>query len=120
MTFLLAGISRAEDLKLRDLQARLISAQSQMDLNFASGEIAEYLDQKLTEKETEIERHLDSDGLSLFKEAAKRWRQYRSAQASFEGDLFRGGSIRPQIENQTFSRLTEERLSSLLRIIEPQ
>ncbi|MBE7464983.1 MAG: DUF1311 domain-containing protein [Planctomycetes bacterium] len=119
VALLLVGVSRAEDAVLRELEARLDSAQSQKDMNIASGKIAAYLDKKLIEKEAEIAKNLDPEGLRLFTEAAKLWRDYRLAQVSFEGDLYRGGTIRPLIHNRTFSRLTQERLSALLRIMEP-
>lgn len=115
VALLLVSVSRAEDAKLRELEARLDSAQSQTDMNIASGKIAEYLDKKLIEKEAEIAKDLDPEGVRLFTEAAKLWRDYRLAQVLFEGDLYRGGTIRPLIHNQTFSRLTQERLSALFK-----
>ena len=107
------SVSPAEDAKLRTLEARHEKAQTQTDMNIASGEIAEYLDKRLTEKEAEIAKNLDPEGLNLFKKASRVWRDYREAQSSFEGDRYRGGSIRPLIHSQTFSRLTKERLANL-------
>ncbi len=119
VALLLAGVARADDAKLRELEARLAAAESQTDMNIASGVVAEYLDKTLTEREAEIAKELDAEALRYFREAARLWREYRLAQVSFEGDRYRGGSIRPLIHNQTFSRLTRERLAALARIMEP-
>jgi uncharacterized protein YecT (DUF1311 family) len=119
MTLLLAGVSRAEDATLKALEARLDAAESQTDLNIASKEVADYLDKQLIAREAEIAKDLDPEGLRLFSEASKLWRDYRLAQLSFEGDLYRGGSIQPLIHNRAFIRLTQERLSALANIMKP-
>ena len=119
ITLLLAGVCRAEDATLKALEARLDAADSQTDLNIASKEVADYLDKQLIAKEAEIAKDLDPEGLRLFSEASKLWRDYRLAQLSFEGDLYRGGSIQPLIHNRAFIRLTRERLSALANIMKP-
>ena len=88
MVFLFSYVSRADDSKLRELEVRLASAQSQQDMNIASGEIAHCLDKQLSEKEAEIAKSLDAPGLQLFSEASKLFRAYRAAQVSFEGDRY--------------------------------
>ncbi len=113
MVLLFSCVSRADDSKLRELEVRLASAQSQQDMNIAAGEIAHYLDKQLSEKEAEIAKSLDAPGLQLFSEASKLFRAYRVAQVSFEGDRYRGGSICPLMRNEMFSRITRERLSAL-------
>jgi uncharacterized protein YecT (DUF1311 family) len=119
MALLFSCVSHANDAELRELETRLESAQTQTDMNIASAAIADYLDKKLIERESEIAKDLDPEPLRLFSEASKLWRDYRSAQVSFEGDLYRGGSIRPLIHNRTYSRLTRERLWALEGIMEP-
>jgi uncharacterized protein YecT (DUF1311 family) len=119
ISVLLGNVAQAEDTKLRDLEARLDSALTQADMNITSGDIAQYLDKKLIAKEHEIMKDLDEEGLRLFKEASKLWRDYRLSQVSFEGDLYRGGSIRPLIHNRVFARITRERYEALSKIMEP-
>ena len=119
ISVLLGNVAQAEDVKLRDLEARLDAALTQTEMNIASGDIAQYLDKKLTAKEHEIMNGLDADGLRLFKKASKLWRDYRLSQVSFEGDLYRGGSIQPLIHNRVFARLTRERYEALSKIMEP-
>jgi uncharacterized protein YecT (DUF1311 family) len=113
MVFLLSCGSHAEDPKLRQLEARLEAAQSQQDMNIASGELARYLDKQLVEKEDEITKNMDACGLQLFLEASKLFRAYRVAQVSIEGDRYRGGSICPLMWNEMFNRMTRERLWAL-------
>ena len=115
----LGNIAQAEDAKLRDLESRLDSALTQTDMNIASGDIAKYLDKKVISKEQEIIKDLDPEGLRLFKEASKLWRAYRLSQVSFEGDLYRGGSIQSLIHNRVFARITRERYEALSKIMEP-
>ena len=64
MVLLFSCVSRADDSKLRELEVRLASAQSQQDMNIAAGEIAHYLDKQLSEKEAEIAKSLDSPGFA--------------------------------------------------------
>jgi uncharacterized protein YecT (DUF1311 family) len=116
---LCASTSRGEDKVLRELELKLETAQTQWDLNLASGEIADYVDKKLSEREQEVAKDLDSEGIKLFRDASKAWRAYRDMQMAFEGHLYRGGSMRPLIHNQTFIRITKERLDVLSRIGEP-
>ncbi|QDV29841.1 hypothetical protein Spb1_17590 [Planctopirus ephydatiae] len=119
MAMVLTSALRADDAKLRDLEAHLQSALTQIEMNIASGQIAEYLDKKLVEKERDVAKDLDPEALRLFSEASKLWRDYRSAQTTFEADLYRGGSIRPLVHNRTYSRLTQERLSALEGVTKP-
>lgn len=108
---------RAEDAELQKLEARLAAAETQTDMNIASGEVAACLDRRLQEKETEVAKTLDSAGRKLFQTATLRWREYRRAEVDFEGDQYRGGSIQPLIHNQTFIRLTKERLAALAEVL---
>ena len=116
---MLGNVAHAEDAKLRDLEARLDSALTQTDMNIAWGDIAQYLDKKLVAQEHEIMKDLDEEGLRLFKDASKLWRDYRLSQVSFEGDLYRGGSIQSLIHNRAFARITRERYEALSKIMEP-
>ena len=117
---LLGGVSRAEDAKLRELEALLASAPTQTDMNIASRDIAKYLDEKLNAKEVEIAKDLDPTGYRVFSDATKLWHDYRLSQSLFEADRYRGGTIQPLIHNRAYIRITQERLSALSRIMEPR
>jgi uncharacterized protein YecT (DUF1311 family) len=108
-----ASVSAGADKELIRLEAALDAARSQTDMNLQSGDIAQYLDRKVTELENRIKKDLDSDALALFTAASDEWRKYRIAETRFEGDTYRGGSIQPLIHNQVFSRITQERLEAL-------
>lgn len=101
------------DYPLAKLRAALDSADTQTDMNLRSYDIGQHLDDKLTKLEERIRGDLVPDSLNLFNKAAATWREYRSAQVSFEGDMYKGGSIQPLIHNSVFSRITEERLDAL-------
>jgi uncharacterized protein YecT (DUF1311 family) len=101
------------DQELVRLRSALSTAQSQMEMNLRSGELAQYLDQKVTALEERIKKDLDREALASFTSAARKWRDYRTAQTKAEGDVYRGGSMQPLIHNQVFSRITEERLAAL-------
>lgn len=119
MTILISiiGPAQAADRnELKKLQAALDSAQTQTDMNLASGALADYWDKELLKSERKIEKNLDSEALALFRKAKQAWRKYRSTQVTFEGDFYRGGSIQPLIRNTTFSSLTERRVNDLERL----
>ncbi len=101
------------DQELARLRSALTAGQSQTDLNLRSGELAQYLDRKVTTLEERIKQDLDRETLALFVAAAGKWRDYRTAQTQAEGNVYRGGSIQPLVHNQVFSRITEERLAAL-------
>ena len=52
----------------------------------------------------------------MFEEASLKWRAYRDAQINSEGDVYRGGSMRPLIQSLAFIRLTNDRLSTLQKM----
>lgn len=101
------------DKELARLRSALIAARSQTDMNLRSGEVAQYLDRKVTTLEERIKKDLDTEAMSLFVAASEKWRDYRMAQTKAEGDVYRGGSMQPLVHNQVFSRITEERLAAL-------
>jgi uncharacterized protein YecT (DUF1311 family) len=110
--FKLASSARPDE-ELTKLEASLAEAMTQTDMTLRSGAIAQHLDERLVRVEGRIAADLEPDARALFQKAARLWREYRSAQVDFEGDLYRGGSIQPLIHNRTFIRLTKERLDAL-------
>ncbi|MBA4371701.1 MAG: hypothetical protein C0402_02435 [Thermodesulfovibrio sp.] len=117
----IVGPAQAADRnELKKLQAALDSAQTQADMNLASGALADYWDKELLKSERKIEKKLDSEALALFRKAKQAWRKYRSAQVTFDGDFYRGGSIQPLIRNTTFVLLTERRVNDLEQLYKEQ
>jgi uncharacterized protein YecT (DUF1311 family) len=115
----LGSVVLAEDTELRDLEARLDSDLTQAEMNVTSSDIAQYHDKKLIEKEQEIMKDLDDKELQLFKKASKIWHDYRQTQVSFEGAMYRGGSIQPLIQNRAFARITRERYEAISEVLKP-
>jgi uncharacterized protein YecT (DUF1311 family) len=111
-------ICHAGDPRLSELEETLAAAQSQTDMNLASKAIADYVEMRLREQEAKFAKELDTESSALFRSASDQWRAYRSAEVAFEGDRYRGGSIRPLIHNNTFIRITKERMKMLLEIKE--
>jgi uncharacterized protein YecT (DUF1311 family) len=95
------------------LQRALDSAMTQTDMNIASGELAKYWDRELAKEEARVLGACDSEHAKLFRSAQKSWRDFRSAETKFHGDVYRGGSIQPLIHNSTYAALTEQRVKAL-------
>ena len=112
-TVVTKAVPPVKDAKLSALEAWLEKAEGQQDMNISSGELAAYLDTKLTEKEAEMVKNYDSEELKLFQEGSKEWRVYRKAQSEFEAHRYRWVSVGPAIANDTFIRITQERLADL-------
>lgn len=95
------------------MEQRLLDTVSQAEMNRLSGEMADYINRKLEKVETGVLRELDTQSTELFRKAAEAWREYRLAESSFEGDLFREGSVHPLIRNRAYIRITQQRISDL-------
>lgn len=122
--FLLSGCARESpppDAKLAALRARLEAAQTQADMNELSAEISQHQDRKLAKLEELVRNDLHDEELEVkLDKATVLWREYRDVQAEFEGDMYQGGSIRPLIYNEAFTRLTEERIAALISAMGPE
>ncbi len=92
---------------------RLLDAVSQREMNRLSEEMTEYIDRKLEKVEDKVLSDLDEQSTKHFRAASKAWREYRLAESSFEGDLFRDGSVHPLIRNRAYIRITQQRISDL-------
>ena len=121
---LLSGCARespSPDAKLAALRARLEIAQTQADMNELSAEIAQHQDRKLAKLEERVRNDLyDEELKAKLDKAAALWREYRDIQAEFAGDMYQGGSIRPLIYNEAYTRLTEERIAALISAMGPE
>lgn len=101
------------DPELVRLQKARASADTQLELNDASGNLANYWDRALEKEEAKILASCDAAQAKLFKDAQAAWRAYRLAETKLQGDLYRGGSIQPLICNSTFASLTALRVKDL-------
>lgn len=100
--------------ELRRLEKALAEAMSQTELNETSRDLAAYWDRRLQAEETAFLRRLDDrEAKVIFIKAQQAWREYRAAEATFQADAYRGGSIRPLIYNSVYYELTAERVGDL-------
>lgn len=106
--------AEAQDPELRRLEKAADEAMSQTDMNLTSADLARYWDRRLQAEETAFLRKLeDQEAKVIFIKAQQAWREYRAAEATFQADAYRGGSIRPLIYNSVYSSLTAERVGDL-------
>lgn len=113
--------SKPKDPKMAALEAELDASQTQTEINEKSYKISQHLDQKLAKLEDLVRSDLhDAELEGTFNKAAALWREYREAQSSFVGELYRGGSIQPTIRNGIYAKLTEERIDGLLVAMGPE
>ncbi len=109
------------DAKLAALRAKLETAQTQADMNELSAETSQHQDRKLAKLEELVRNDLHDEELKgKFDQDAALWREYRNVHAEFVGDMYQGGSIRPLIYNEAFTRLTEERITALIAEMGPE
>jgi uncharacterized protein YecT (DUF1311 family) len=113
-----AAWCKAGDEAWQRMEQQLLDTVSQAEMNQLSGEMADYIDRKLEKVEAMVLQDLDKKSAKLFRKAAEVWRQYREAQSSFEGDLFREGSVHPLIRNRAYIRITQQRIADLFHLEE--
>jgi uncharacterized protein YecT (DUF1311 family) len=63
-----------------------------------------------------LEQSLSSSQRKSFRDAQRAWERWRSAQCAFESGASAGGSVRPMIEAQCATRLTEARTAEIARL----
>ena len=100
--------------KLQQLEAALYEkAQTQLELNIASAELAAYLDERLVELEDKIRPSSNKETLTRFNEAASLWRKFRDSYAAMVQEHNKTGSIRGLMANSSRVGFTEERITAL-------
>ena len=75
---------------------------------------------QLTKEEMKILASCDKETAVIFRKAQNTWREFRDAEVIFQGDAWRGGTIRPQMQNSSYASLTEQRVHDLQRYSQPQ
>ena len=82
-------------------------AQSQPELTAQSQADFDKADARLNKLYKETLAGLDAEGKKKLIASERAWLAYRDAEATFEADSKRGGSMAPMIYNQTCLELTE-------------
>jgi uncharacterized protein YecT (DUF1311 family) len=64
----------------------------------------------------QLEQGLSSAQRESFRASQRAWARWRSAQCAFESGASAGGSVRPMVEAQCATRLTEARTAEIARL----
>jgi uncharacterized protein YecT (DUF1311 family) len=67
----------------------------------------------------ELMKKLDDTGKAKLRSAQSAWLQFRQADADFEADTARGGTLAPLIKITVMADLTEARAAELKKALEP-
>ena len=64
----------------------------------------------------ELEQALSPGQRKSFRESQRAWERWRTAQCGFESSASTGGSVRPLVESQCATRLTDARTAEIARL----
>ena len=92
-------------------------AQSQHEMNQEAAEDFEKADTALNAVYKKFIKTLDEEGEKKLIAAQRAWIAFRDAQATFEADEARGGSMAPLLLHSTKRELTEERTKVLQKLL---
>lgn len=62
----------------------------------------------------------DKTHKKIFNASQDAWRKYRDTEAEFEGYFHDGGTIQPQIKLDCMTRLTQDRIKELRKLLEDE
>ena len=91
----------------------LAHSQSQPEMNAASQADFDKADARLNVLYKQILAGLDKEGKKKLVASERAWLSYRDAEADYEADSERGGSMAPLIYNQACLEMTEARIKQL-------
>lgn len=111
------NVEPMSDAELQRLIAALNAAKSQTDMNLASKNISEFWDARLVSIEKRIKDKLDKQHQKQFTESSGDWRRYRASEVKFHADFFSEGSIQPLIANESYSQITQHRVTELEAVL---
>ncbi len=103
----------SQDLKLKRLEAELMAAKNQGEMNVKSHELSLHMEEKLKKLEERVKTRLQGRELDLFEKSAAAWRVYFDLEVAFEASCYEGGTIQPLMANSAAIRLIEERMKAL-------
>ena len=89
------------------------NAQSQREMNSKAAKDFEKVDARLNAVYKKVLSDLDTEGKKKLQASQQAWIAYRDAEAAFQADNERGGSMAPSIYSNTESELTEARIKEL-------
>jgi uncharacterized protein YecT (DUF1311 family) len=93
-----------------------VFSQSQGELNRQAAAELEQADAQLNDIYNKV-LEADSDRRRELIAAERAWLVYRDAEAEYEADAYRGGSIRPMIYDEALTTLTNERINTLRSLL---
>ena len=89
------------------------NAQSQPEMNRQAAKDFEKADAELNAVYKKVLSGLDAEGKKKFQASQRAWIAYRDAEAAFQADGERGGSMAPLVYSTTESELTGARIKAL-------
>ena len=76
-------------------------------------------EQELKSVRTQLSQKLDDMGKAKLQAAQSAWVQFRKANAEFQADLVRGGTLAPLIQITVMADMTEARVAELKKALKP-
>jgi uncharacterized protein YecT (DUF1311 family) len=90
------------------------NAQSQAEMNYQAAKDFEKADAQLNSTYTALVAKLpDAESKRKLKESQRAWLVFRDAEAAFESDEARGGTMAPTLRYETMTELTRQRIKQL-------
>jgi|SRR5579871_86335 len=86
---------------------------TQTDINIAAGNKAHAAREELDAEIARLMGHLDDPQKAKLANCQQVWEQYRDAHATFESDVYSGGTIRPLIHAGELENLTRQRIKQV-------
>jgi uncharacterized protein YecT (DUF1311 family) len=104
-----------------DDYAAFLYRQADTRLNKVYAKAMQYMtnDHEPAEKQgDQRQKEYEKTAVEDFKQAERAWLTYRDPQCRAAGQQYEGGSMRPMIESQCLTTLTEHRIADLKSIYE--
>jgi len=76
-------------------------------------------EQELKAVRAQLSQKLDETGKAKLQAAQAAWVQFRKANAEFQADLVRGGTLAPLIQVTVMADMTEARVAELKKALKP-
>lgn len=111
-----AGIQ--DDVNLKELEAAFSEKDTQWDMNVKSSKVRQYLDELLVKTESLVLSKVRAKDQEAFTHSCEAWRHYREDYVKVYIGDYDGGSIQPFIFNDTWSRLTKQKIIELEILLE--
>ncbi len=89
------------------------SPMTNQDMRYCASLEYEAADKKLNTVYNKLRKKLDKTGKQKLKDAQKAWIKYRDAEAEFDADFVRGGSMQRLFTTSSKTQTTENRAKEL-------